>query len=178
MATEALSDEEEARLVGLFDSTLRDSDFDPPSLDETEPAFTARVLMPLIHTVQRRIGLDGVTLAGEGMTRVVPTYLLGHRFYPDMAVSYFGKRLVAYEVKFLRKRGRPNSLATALGQSLLYQLDRYHRVRAVLIDSLGVGLEDLEHCRAMFGTADQIDVIYRVAHPALPALHDRDVLTT
>jgi hypothetical protein len=159
-----LKDEEESRLVGLFDTALKSQPLAKPLVNEAEPAYTLRVLMPILRLVQEKLGIDGITIAGEGSGRVVPTYLLGHRFFPDMAVSFFGQRLAAYEVKFLRDFGRSNAISTAVGQCLLYRLDRYSRVRAVLIDRIGVSAEDIDHCKALFAReGERIKVIHRLA---------------
>ncbi len=157
-----LGDEEEERLVALFDDALATRRIRAPQDGEGEPTYTARVLMPIVEGVRDHIGIEGVILAGEGTSRVVPTYLLGHRFYPDIALSFYGRRLAAYEVKFLRASGRPNSMSTAIGQCLLYQLDRYPRARAVLIDSVGVSPQDIEHCQSLFSKRLGMDVIYRM----------------
>ena len=157
-----LSEDEEAQLIELIDSAIQETPLRNPAPAESEPTYTARVLMPIAKGVIQRVGLDGVTLAGEQSTRVAPTYFLGHSFFPDMGVSYFARRLVAYEVKFLREQGRPNALSTALGQCLLYQLERYSYVRAILIDHLSTPRADLDHCDRLLSRAEgRIRVIHR-----------------
>ncbi len=165
MASSRLDEDAKRRLVGLIDSTLRRFPCPMPREGETEPLFTAHILLPQVRLRIQELGIQGVTATGDGSARPTPTYLLGHRFYPDMSVSYFGERLVAYEVKFLRQGGRSNAISTALGQCLLYQLDRYPRVRAVLIDTNElVDHEDLQHCASLFANSgDTVEVIYRRA---------------
>jgi hypothetical protein len=156
-----LTEREENQLVAVFDEAISTSRIRAPFDHESEPAYTANVLMPIAEGLRHRLGIEGVTLAGEGTSRVVPTYLLGHRFYPDIALSFYGRRLAAYEVKFLRASGRPNSMSTAIGQCLLYQLDRYPRARAVLIDWVGISRQDVEHCHSLLSRQRGVDVIYR-----------------
>jgi len=149
MTRQSLSQADAARVVALFDHDLAEAPLEKPHVGESEPSYTARALIPLVTAVHRRLSIEGMTIAGDGTTRPVPTYLLGHRFYPDIAISHFGQRLAAYEVKFLRSRSRSNTIATAFGQSALYHLDRYPHVRAVLLDRLRVGRDDLEHARKL-----------------------------
>jgi hypothetical protein len=158
-----LSEHERGRVVALVDEALRNFPCPAPLPGETEPQFTARVLVPKSRRCIEDLDIPGFTIAGEGVGRPIPTYLLGHRFYPDLSVSYFGHRLVAYEVKFLRRYGRSGSISTALGQCLLYQLDRYPRVRALLIESFrAVSPEDQDHCSTLFHQGqERIKVIYK-----------------
>lgn len=162
MASE-LTEGELDRVVGLVDGALRSFPCPAPRIGEPEPAFTGRVFVPQLRVRLKTLGINGLTVAGDGLIRPTATYLLGHQFFPDLSVSYFERRLVAYEVKFLRARGRSNSISTALGQCLLYQLDRYPRVRALLVEcGRTVPKEEQEHCARLFKRAgDRIDLIYR-----------------
>lgn len=162
-SSDRLTNTQESRIVALFDAGLQRAALSKPLTAESEPAYTARVLIPVVEAVRQRLALDGVTIAGDGTTRTVPTYLLGHRFYPDMSISFYGRRLAAYEVKFLRAGPRSNAISTAFGQCLLYQLDRYPRVRAVLLDRTGTRGDDLEHAmNLMKRSGDRIGLIHRV----------------
>jgi hypothetical protein len=157
-----LDDAQRQQLVEVFDRAFAVATLPNPRESETEPQYAARVLLPIAVAAREKLGLSGVTISGEGAGTVVPTYLLTHRFYPDFAVSYFGERLLAVEVKFLRRGGRSSAIAMALGQCLLYQLDRYPYARALLVDLRGrVDSADLEHCDRLFAEARGIAVIHK-----------------
>jgi hypothetical protein len=159
-----LSQDEELQLVEVFDRAFGSASLPMPQRGETEPQYAARVLLPIAAEARDRLNVSGLTLAGEGAGTVVPTYLLSHRFFPDFAVSYFAKRLLAVEVKFLRESGRSTAIASALGQCLLYQLDRYPYARALLIDLRGrLSSSDLLHCHSLFSQSGGISVIHRPA---------------
>lgn len=114
--------------------TLCESEISSPEPGEPEPAFTRRVLAPLIRAEIE--GLRGIPLklrGDGGDSQAVPANALEIPFYPDLAVSIGGQNLWAAEVKLLRKTGRQSAIATAFGQAALYR-SRYEHVAVVLID--------------------------------------------
>lgn len=132
-----LTDRQVARLMELVLSQLRKTVLSAPRPTEHEPQYTARSLQEPIRQVLDGLGIHGLIRTGEGAGRVGPVVLFGQRFYPDLAVTYHGRKVLAFEVKFMRQSGRENAVATALGQTYLYRQAGYRVSGAFLIDMYG-----------------------------------------
>jgi hypothetical protein len=88
---------------------------------ELEEAYTARVLFPAVCSFVQDVGLRGVLVAGDGGRRPPAVRFMGAYFWPDIVVSWRNKVILAVEVKLARQHCFQDSVATALGQSLVYR---------------------------------------------------------
>lgn len=107
----------------------------PDSSDEIgEVEFTRRFVLPAVRGVLNGVGKAPFVVRGDGAeAQSVPAVLLGHEFYPDVAVAFSAEHFWALEVKFLRDAGRNDSLAKAIGQAALYRT-RYEFASVLAID--------------------------------------------
>lgn len=153
---------------------LRLAPLEAPQPHESEPAYTARCLQVLVREELERLGIHGLIYAGAGGGPVRPVYLLGLRFYPDLTVLLHGERLIALEVKYLRRGQRQNSLATALGQASLYRLAGYRRVAMFVVDVENrIEADELDNATELLRQTSFVDLIVRrrtgsilLPHPA------------
>lgn len=129
---------QEASLNRLYSSlveALRAFPFEAPLSEESEPAYTTRVLVPgLRDLLGEPSGVGGVLIGGHhtGISR--PVSLLGASFVPDLAMIWREERLVAVEVKYLQQdANRGAQLSKALGQALVYS-SGYRRACALAIE--------------------------------------------
>lgn len=67
---------------------------------------------------------------------MISCHALGAHFYPDLGIASWSNPIFALEVKFLRGVSRQNSIATAIGQALVYSR-RFHEAAVMLIDTEG-----------------------------------------
>ena len=105
-----------------------------PEPEESEPAFTKRVLSGVVKGELEVLTGIPLTFRGDGgESRALPASVLGIDFYPDLAVSLGHQNIWAAEVKFLRLANRQNSIATALGQATMYRT-RYEHVAVFFVD--------------------------------------------
>jgi hypothetical protein len=125
-----------AKLIKLVVDVLRDAPLPAPDRGESETAFTRRCLAPLIEDTLRGLDFPGLLPLGTGGASMISCHALGSHFYPDLAVAYFGTPVFAVEVKFLRGIQRQNSIATAVGQGLLYS-HRFENAAVMFIDAEG-----------------------------------------
>jgi len=130
-----LTDRQAQRVVDLVVARLRRETLPAPREGEAEPAFTARVLQPVVAEELERIGIGGLVNAGDGAAPVASVSVLALQFFPDITVSHYGERLLAIEVKYLTAAGRQGAFASAVGQASLYRQAGY-RLAAVLVVDL------------------------------------------
>ncbi|MEY2674718.1 MAG: hypothetical protein RLZZ514_1283 [Actinomycetota bacterium] len=106
---------------------------------EKEPSYTRRVLYPQFKKFVDDLGDKQVSLASDGTQNRPTPVLIGHgqKFFPDMSISVFGGRSIAFEVKFLGDQSFSGSLATAVGQALVYSTCGYSYAHALLVGSAG-----------------------------------------
>ncbi len=121
--------------------------WEPLSLGEKEPGYTKRVLLPQFEAFVSELNDKQLSLASDGSSlRPNPvTVGDGQSFYPDIAISLFGGRTVAFEVKYLGDQSYSGRLATALGQSVIYATCGYRFAHALLVSESGttpIALED------------------------------------
>lgn len=128
-------DERRARnLNSWVTSLLGSGELSAPLPRETEPQFTARVLLPALRDLFEEHKV-GATFRGDGgAERAIHAAVFGCEFYPDIGISYHTQLVLAIEVKFLRSQGTQNALATAFGQAALYKT-RYQYSCAFLVTS-------------------------------------------
>jgi hypothetical protein len=119
-------------------------------------------LAPTIRSFVVELRRPDIQYAGTGGAPVDSASALGLNFYPDAALRTASQRLLAIEVKFLRGTQRQYSLATALGQALLYRR-RYRYVVAFLVDSKLTSTEELQDLKASASQAGVDVVLRRVA---------------
>ena len=113
--------------------------WEPVEDGEKEPSYTRRVLYPQFKKFVTDLGDKQVSLASDG-TQNRPTPVLvgnGQKFFPDMSLSVFGDRSIAFEVKFLGDQYYSGNLATAVGQALVYSTCGYRYAHALLVGSAG-----------------------------------------
>jgi hypothetical protein len=150
--TEAQSDVLFKRVVR---SLKRDS-LAIPFANEGETSYTSRCVQALVSTELDAIQFPGLFRRGDGAASVDTVEFMGMHFYPDVAVTLYSQRLVAVEVKLLRRGNRQNAIATALGQAMIYKSAGYEHAVVLLIDTVG----DL-HGRSLHGTAGIPPVVVR-----------------
>jgi hypothetical protein len=134
VAPHELTPERRERLLGRVTASLRSSPLRTPADDEGETLYTTRCLAPLLAEIVSDIAFPGLVPLGAGFS-IVPCHFLGMNFWPDLGIAYFGDYVLAIEVKFLRTGQRQNSIATAIGQSVIYR-QRYRHVSTLLIDTV------------------------------------------
>lgn len=129
-----LSDLRSKNLAKRISQALQNAEVPAPRDSESEPHFTRRVLAPIVRAELAQLPRLPLQLRGDGGDeQAIPSFVLDAVFFPDLAVSIASQHVWAAEVKFLRDGGRQNALATAIGQTLIYQR-RYEHVALILID--------------------------------------------
>lgn len=109
-----------------------------PLLDEKEPDFTARVILPQVENMVRKIKLP-LALRSDGKLRPQPVFLGGQPFYPDLAINSWDARFYAVEVKFFSGLDDRNSLLKGLGQIMTYTSFGYQNALLLGITREGNG---------------------------------------
>lgn len=133
---EKLTEGRRARLVEIVVGELRDAGLPAPAVGEGEAKYTNRCLAPLLERVISEIGFPGlVPLRSQGAA-MISCHYLGVNFYPDLGVRFYESFAMAIEVKFLRGAQRQNSIATAIGQGVVYS-SRFGNSAVMLIDTSG-----------------------------------------
>ena len=112
----------------------------PVMLGEKEPEYTRRVLFPQFNEFVKDLGDRQVSIASDGTAdRPHPVTLgLGQPFYPDISIDLFGRRTIAFEVKFLGEQAYSGRLSTAVGQAVIYSSFGYAYSHALLISDTGM----------------------------------------
>lgn len=153
-----IREESQQRLFQRVCEFLESCEISAPNAQEVETAYTKRVLLPAITAHLEARGLGKLIVVGE-TSAAPPVDFWGKVFYPDIAILYYGERLVAIEVKLMRSG---QSVATALGQALIYRAAGYRHSCAFLVgnerdarSSVTAGLENLEEPHTIVRTACQ-----------------------
>lgn len=129
-----LSARQAERVVQLVIQELKTVPLVAPLPNETEYAYTKRCLSGQLRITVERLGLRGLVVAGAGVNPVRPVNLFRLNFYPDLAIFYYRSRVLAVEVKYVGRGQRENSVATALGQAMVYQCGGYPLTAVLLVD--------------------------------------------
>ncbi len=129
-----LSDSDIAKLFNRINFLMESADFDLPLASEKEPAFVARCVTPIVLQFVSALKERDLFVAGEGAGPIRPVNFLGLDFYPDVALLYRGKPVLAYEVKYLRGHQRQALVASAVGQAMVYAECGYQRAGVVFFD--------------------------------------------
>lgn len=92
-----------------------------PQHAEKEPQYTSRVVRPFVQKIitGRNAWSTIFQVLGNGVPGLPSISVAGMEFYPDVVINRVTprRRLLAIEVKYA---GSGQSIATALGQALLY----------------------------------------------------------
>jgi hypothetical protein len=101
---------------------LVQEDFPPPGDNETEPQYTARVLLPKVERlVSDRVSDPSLWVKGDGAnSRAYALTFMGFAFHPDIAIGDKSGNYWCAEVKLSRSGFSGDVIAKALGQSLIY----------------------------------------------------------
>jgi hypothetical protein len=134
---DSLSEARSRRLFDLVLSWLQVGSLATPTATEGETAYTGRCIQPLIAENLASIGFRGLYLSGDGVASVGTVYFMGMHYYPDAAIALFSQRLIAIEVKLLRRGNRQGAVATAIGQAQIYRVGGYEHSAVLLIDTVG-----------------------------------------
>lgn len=113
--------------------------WEPILAGEKEPEYTRRVLLPQFETFVFELKDKQLALAGDGAV-VRPNPVIvgnGQSFYPDISISLFGNRTIAFEVKYLGENSYSGRLATAVGQAVVYATCGYRFSHAILVAESG-----------------------------------------
>lgn len=172
MVAPGLTEAQVSRLMEFVVSEFREVPLEAPLPIESETAYTRRCLVSLVRGVLARLAIEGLVDAGIGSAPVQPVPLFGLLFFPDLTVTFHGRRILAFEVKFLGATGRQYSVSTALGQTYLYQQAGYRRAGTLLLDVANLlSDDDVKHAEDVCRSAS-IEVVVRrkagssfLAHP-------------
>jgi hypothetical protein len=88
-----------------------------------------------MEMILKELEISGLTLHGDGRSSAPGIALPSATFHPDIALLYQRERSVAFEVKFLRQKGRQGSLSAAIGQATVYGSHGYEAVGIILLDT-------------------------------------------
>lgn len=116
----SLSDSQIERLASLVDGWLEELHPLLVSATETEPKFTANVLLPWLRLKVESVNKAGLYVRGDGGPVIKPVVWEGVPFLPDLSIVMGDDKYVAFEVKLLRDQDPGGSLSKAVGQTLLY----------------------------------------------------------
>lgn len=114
-------------VLGEFDSNVLPA----PRRGETEPQYVARCMLPIARNCLRLY--RDLACDGQGGQQVSPVSYLGLKFFPDLTVKRFGQKILAIEVKYLRRPNLQASVSTAVGQALIYQHAGYAKSAVFLV---------------------------------------------
>lgn len=111
----------------------------PIQLGEKEPEYTRRVLFPQFEEFVLELNDKQLSLASDGSSSRPNPVAVGHgqTFYPDISISLFGERTIAFEVKYLGEQSYSGRLATAVGQAVVYATCGYRYAHALLVAESG-----------------------------------------
>jgi hypothetical protein len=105
---------------------------------EREPSYTKRVLLPQFESFVKDINDKQLRLNSDGAVTPLPVTLTGAQdFYPDISLDLFGKRGVAFEVKYLPSNHYSDRLAKAIGQAIIYSTFGYIGAIVLLVSKTG-----------------------------------------
>lgn len=151
-----------AVLLGHVVEFLRSAPLAAPDRHEREPAYTGRCLQGPVASLLAGLDIKGLVRSGDGAASVRTVNLLGLPFYPDLAISFHAEPLIAVEVKYLRSGGRQNPIATALGQTMLYQNLGYRRACTFFVDITNqVGVTEILHAENTLNKVGIASVVRR-----------------
>jgi len=113
---------------------------------EREPSYTKRVLLPQFESFVKDINDKQLRLNSDGAVTPLPVTLTGAQdFYPDLSLDLFGKRGVAFEVKYLPSSHYSDRLAKAIGQAIIYSTFGYIGAVVILVSKTGqIEIPELE----------------------------------
>jgi hypothetical protein len=157
-----LSESQLDRLLVILVEHLTRIDLTPPQAGEREPRYTARVLVPSLKRVVDELEIHGLFLMGPAAAPMHPVYVLGARFFPDVAISFHASPVVAIEVKFLTQQSAPGRLASALGQAAIYRAGGYRRAMVLALDyRKTISAQDLLELNRLFDEWAGLRVVAR-----------------
>lgn len=104
-------------------------------VNEAEPAYTARVVQPVVNSLIRKIDVPGLVVGGHGMGPAHSVYFMGLEFIPDSEVTYRGNKMLAIENKFIGSVNRQRQITAAVGQAMIYTLAGYEFSIGLLLDT-------------------------------------------
>lgn len=134
MSTSSLTDKQFSILIKVISRTLEDTEFGQPKLGSTELFITKNHVIPRIEEVIAKIKKKGLNVRGDGSQPVRPIYKSNFSVKPDIEIENYGERLIAVEVKILKKKDPTGSLSKAIGQGLLYRVWGYKAVFVLVFD--------------------------------------------
>lgn len=106
-----------------------------PKLNEAEPAYTIRVVQPVLSALIRKIDVPGLVIGGHGMGPAHSVYFMGLEFIPDAEITYRAGKMLAIENKFIGSIHRQRQITGAIGQAMIYTLAGYEFSIGLLLDT-------------------------------------------
>lgn len=106
-----------------------------PLQDEKETTYTQRVILPFISDWVKELNEKDLHVRGDGGLNPLPIVWDEISLYPDVTIMIFHDRLLAIEVKFIRKEDPGGSLTKAIGQTLMYEKAGFANSIAIMFDS-------------------------------------------
>jgi hypothetical protein len=135
MSKTKLTESQFSALVKITKNTLAELKFERPQYRTNEITFTKEFVVPQIEKMLVDIKEKRLNLRGDGIQPVRPLFKSRFSIKPDIEIEIFGERLIAFEVKILRKNDPTGSLTKAIGQGLLYRAWGYKAAFVLIIDS-------------------------------------------
>ena len=122
-------------------------DLKKPIKNQKEIEFTKKILLPLMKEIYDEEIKNGLVIRGP-INPVKDRFFRGD-YFSDITFSLNRERLVAVEVKLLKKsKNRHQNLSTAIGQSVIYTIGKFNQSVLLVIDErLDVNKEDVEILR-------------------------------
>ena len=123
-------------LQEYLEKAISDLEFPQPLQEETEPQYTARVVMPLIQAaIAQKVSNTAVWVKGDGAAlQAFSRTFFGFRFHPDIAVGQGTVNYWCAEVKLSRSGFNGDMLAKAIGQAYIYR-EAFPSVTILLINA-------------------------------------------
>ena len=115
-----LSQEKRLKLYERLFTELPKVEFSPVLADESEEAFTARVLNPWLKDWVSKLQEPELYVRADGGPDTQPIYWSNISLFPDLTITASQEKYVAFEVKFLRTDDPGGSMTKCIGQTYFY----------------------------------------------------------
>jgi hypothetical protein len=130
-----LQEDDRIAIADLVYDYLYEAVLPEPELKETEPAYTARIVQPVLNALIKKIDVPGLVVGGHGMGPAHSVYFMGLEFIPDAEITYRGDKMLAIENKFIGSLHRQRQITGAVGQAMIYALGGYEYSIGLLLDT-------------------------------------------
>ena len=122
------------KLIFMTSEFVQNTRLKPPLSAEKEPAYTSRVVLPLVSAWVKSLNENGLHVRGDGGLNPLKIVWDEISLYPDITIMHFHDRLISFEVKFLRNDDPGGSLTKAIGQTYMYEKAGFQASFGVIVD--------------------------------------------